>query len=401
MDFRVDRGFAEDHRNAYGRPGCRRGMDGEYDVVVVGAGVIGCAVADALAPDVDVLVLDRAGVAMGATGRAAGLVTPTLFYGDLPAVARHANAFFRSFDGTEGFSFVERRRFDYVAEGEASTARDRAATLADAGFPVDYLDAEAVDRAAPRLRIDGFAGAVRYDDAGWVDPYEFATALRRRATANGATFLTDRPATGVAHDHVRLADRRIEAGNVVVAAGWRTPDLVDAPLPIRPYRTQCVVLEPAEPLDDDFPLGRVGSEGLYFRPEHEGTLLVGGGHELVDDPDAASDRADGSYVERVATVVPRYVRGVGDAGLVNGWAGVDSASPDARPIVDRVDGVVVATGFNGLGIVAAPVAAALVESLVTDPEGDSVPFDRAPFALDRFADRGADFAFTATSDIGR
>ena len=235
-----------------------------------------------------------------------------------------------------------------------------------------------------------------------VDPYGLATALQRRAIERGAVFVTDRGVETVDGNGVVLAenDARIEA-DVVVAAGWRTPDIVDAPLPIRSYRTQCVALEPDDPLADEFPMGRVGSEHLYFRPEHNGDLLVGGAHDLVDDPGTASEQADESFVEAVARTIPTLVDGFGDAGLVNGWAGVDSATPDARPILDRVDDVLVATGFNGLGVLAAPIAASVVESLVAGTPRDLQPFDPSPFALSRFPDRSASFDLHATSDVGR
>ncbi|MFB6082274.1 MAG: NAD(P)/FAD-dependent oxidoreductase [Halanaeroarchaeum sp.] len=373
-------------------------MEDGYDVVIVGAGVIGCAIADTVASERDVLVLDRAGVGMGATGRAAGLVTPTLFYGDRPAAARHANAFFRSIDGATGFEFTERRRYDLVTGGEAAAARERARRRADDGFPVTFLDAAAVEREAPRLLVGDFAGAVRYDDAGWVDPYALATALQRRAVDRGATFVTHETVESVDEGRVEGTFGRVEADEVVVAAGWRTPDLLATDLPIRAYRTQVVVLEPTDPLDDAFPMGRVGSEHLYFRPEHDGTLVVGGGHELLADPDGASERADESYVESVATTVPDLVRGFEDAGLVNGWAGVDSASPDARPVIDRVDGMLVATGFNGLGILAAPIAAAVVGDRLGVCGAHGI--DPTPYAADRF-DPEEPFAFRSTSDLGR
>lgn len=381
-------------------------MDDAYDVVVVGAGVIGCAIADALAPTSDVLALDRSGIAAGATGRAAGLITPTLFYGDLPQVARHANAFFREFDGTHGFEFTERRRYDYVPESEVMDAKRRARELADVGFPVTYMDADTVADEAPRLRLDSFAGAVRYDDAGWVDPYGLAVALQRRAVDNGATFATDTPVESISGDGVILGDGRIQADVVIVAAGWRTPDLVEEQIPIRPYRTQCVVLEPRDALDETFPIGRVGTEYLYFRPEHNGDLLVGGSHDLLDDPAAVSQQADESFIEEVALTIPDLVHGFRDAGLVNGWAGVDSATPDARPILDKVGDVIVATGFNGLGVLAAPIAAEVVRGLVrgeTDSveNGNGGEIDPEPFAIDRFDDRSTNFELQTTSDVGR
>lgn len=368
------------------------------DIAVVGAGVIGCAIADALAPDYDVLVFDRSGVAEGATGRAAGVITPTLFYGDHPDVARYANEFFRTFDGTNGFEFTTRRRYDYVVEDEVETARERATNLSEVGFPVTYLDAHAAESEAPRLRLDDFAGAVRYDDAGWVDPYTFTVALKRRAAEHGARFELDREVTAVSQNTVELSEREVHADHVVVAAGFSTPDLLGRPLPIQPYRTQCIVLEPTDALDDSFPIARVGSEHLYFRPEHNGDLLVGGSHDIVPDPEGVSQQADESFVRDVAVTIPELVTGFEDAGLVNGWAGVDSATPDARPILDTVDGVLVAAGFNGLGVLASPIAAAVISSYVV---GESPPFDPSPFALDRFATQDADFDLRTTSDVGR
>lgn len=371
-------------------------MQESADVVVVGAGVTGCGVARQLATDRDVLVVDRSGVAAEATGRAAGLVAPTLFYKDAPDVARHANAFFREFDGTRNFEFTERDRYDLVTEDGVSDASADAERLADLGFPVEFLDAEEIERRVPRFVVDNYAAGVHYGDTGWVDPYSYTVALKRDAEARGATFAVGVEVTGVEPGRVETTDGIVECADVVVAAGWRTRDLVDADLPLAAYRTQCVVLEPEEPLGDDFPLGRLGDRGLYFRPEHNGDLLIGGSHQRMADPTGASTQADESFEREIALTVPEILRGFDHAGLVNGWAGVDSATPDARPVVDRVDGVVVAAGFNGLGIMISPAAHAAVTELVAEEE--EAPFDRSVFALDRF-EGGGDFELTTTSDL--
>ena len=387
-------------------------MTRAFDTVVVGAGIAGCAAARELATDRDVIVLDRDAVAGAATGRSAGLVAPTLFFGDLPAVARHANAFVREFDGTRGFEFTARNRVDLVTTEERDGAERTAAERAADGFPVTYLDADAVRERYPALSMDGFAGAVEYRDTGWVDPYAYATALAGEASARGAAVETDEAVTGLLVEDgavagVETADGAYRADEVVVAAGWRTPDLLDdhlrpgdRPLPVRPYRTQCVVLEPTAPLDDSFPLIRVASEHLYVRPEHGGDLLVGGGAEPIDDPERASSNADESFRNRCAEAVPSLVGGFDAAGVVTGWAGVDAATPDARPIVDAPrgapDGLVVATGFNGLGVMLSPVVGPAVRELLG---GAPAPFPLDPFVLDRFDGTGTAFEFTSTSDL--
>jgi sarcosine oxidase subunit beta len=248
---------------------------------------------------------------------------------------------------------------------------------------------------------------VLYGDTGWVDPYSFTNALKAAAEADGARF-----ETGVTVTDVLEADGRVtgvetddgvrRADDVVLAAGWRTGDLLgdDVQLPVRPYRTQVVVLEPDTDLPDDFPLIRVGSEELYMRPEHNGDLLVGGSHHTLDDPPGASGQADEEFQMQVASVLPEFVDGFERAGVVNDWAGVDTGTPDGRPVIDAPEGtpegLVVAAGFNGLGVTVSPAAGAAVRGLVT---GEDPGFDDSAFRLDRLAGEDGNVDIHYTSDI--
>lgn len=382
-------------------------MRDRYDTVVVGAGVAGAVAARSLAPGRDVLLLERTNVAAEATGRAAGLVAPTLFYGDDPAVARYANQFFRDLDGTEQFEFTGRARVDLVTESEAEEARETAQHRREAGFPVEFLDIDTVVERYPRFETAGFVGAVEYRDTGWVDPYSYTAAVVSEATARGASVETGVGMTGLVTEDGRVAgvettDGHVGADSVVVAAGWRTRRLLadTVELPVQAYRTQCLVLEPDEPLGDSFPLARIGSEHLYARPEHNGDLLVGGGRELLDEPEAARQDEDETFRRTVAARLPDLLSGFENSGIVDGWAGVDGATPDGFPIVDAPgagpDGLVVATGFNGLGVMISPVVGPAVRQLLG---GDRAPFTPAPFSLDRFADRSPSFELASTSEL--
>ena len=377
-----------------------------FEVVVVGAGAIGCSIAAALAPDHDLLVVDRTGVAAEATGRSAGLVSPTLFYGAYPGAARHANDAFRDLDGTGAFSFTEWPRLDYVTPEDEAEARGAAERRSEAGFPVSYLPREAVERRYPVANLDSFAGAVRYGDTGWVDPATYARTLLDVAIANGAdvefdTTVEALSVSGDVVDGVETDGGSYGADRVVLAAGYRTSALLPgARVPIRPYRTQCATLASGTEIEGTLPIGRVASEGLYFRPEHGGELLVGGRHDPVEVPEHASERADESFLRTVAAEVPRLLRGFEGARVVGSWAGVDAGTPDGRPVIGRPTGApggaLVATGFNGLGITLSPVAAALVRSLVA---GEECPFETEPFRADRFETDRPEFSLRSTADL--
>ncbi|QFU84534.1 NAD(P)/FAD-dependent oxidoreductase [Natronorubrum aibiense] len=379
----------------------------EKTVIVIGAGVAGCHTALELATDHDVVILDRSGIAAGATGLSAGIVAPTLFYGDLPDVAHYTNDFFQKLDGTQEFDFIERDRLDFVAKADEDHERQRAAELAQNGFPVSYLEPHEVTKRYPQFNLESFVGAVHYGDTGWVDPYTYTTVLKALAEEKGAVF-----ETGIEVENIVVEGGKVvgvdtnnghyESSTVVVAAGWRTRELLPAEvnIPIRPYRTQCAILDPNESLESDFPLGRIRTEHLYFRPEENGDLLIGGSHHTVDDPTQSSSDADESFILEVADYVPELVDGFESAELVNGWAGIDTATPDTRPIIDAPidapDNLIIATGFNGMGIMASPIVGPIVRQRLT---GENATFSTEAFDADRFGELGTEFEYVSTSDI--
>lgn len=374
-------------------------------VVVVGGGVIGCAIARALAHDRDVTVLERDDLASGATALAAGEVTMTPSYVDRPAVAAHANRFFRAYDGTGDFEYHASESLELVGPEREGEARRRVERLVDADLDVAFLEAPVVEDRYPRFDLSAFAGAVRHADTGYLDPYTLTTSLATDARERGAEIRTETSVESVvvedgAVQGVATPAGQVDADVVVAAAGWRTPDLVAelVGLPVRPYRTQCVVLEPAEPLPGGFPMGWVPDGHVYFRPEVTGDLLVGGWSKAEDDPERASGDADEAFRDHVAELLPAFLRGFDRAGFVNGWAGVDGATPDTRPVIDAPadapDGLVVATGFHGRGVMTAPVAATAVRALLG---GEAAPFPTDGFAVDRFESRSRDFEFHSIS----
>ena len=404
-------------------------------VCVVGAGVTGCAAARELAavPGFDVRVVDRGGVAGGTTAHAAGLASLAPAYADVPAVARHATEFFRAYDGTRDFVYRERPGLGLVAEGGGGAARRRVDRLRERGVEAAYLDPDAVHECFPRVRTAPVDGGVRHENVGTLNPRALASSLAADAEARGVTFHTETAVTDLAVADGTVQGVRVETGDdddvdgpllradaVVVAAGWRTEPLLrdDATLPIRPYRAQCVVVDPPDPVGEAFPVGWIPDREVYFRPWGDDRLLVGGGATAVDDPAGASREADPAFEDRALSVLSEFFEGfdAGGARVAEGWAGVDAGTPDARPVVDAPshapDGLVVAAGFHGKGVMTAPVTAALVRELAVeevrengadvsgtdavDAEAPDIP--RGSFSLDRFGSRSPDFRFVSIEE---
>lgn len=370
-------------------------------VVVVGAGVVGCAVAHALAPACAVTVVDRGAVAGGATGKASGLVSPVYDHFRHLAAARHATDFFRSVDGIGDVSFHEQDGVFLVGPDEGEHAREVAGTVEAAGFDVDHLTIPALHERYPdTFGADRFESALVFGDAGWVDPHSFAMALERAATEAGAAFETGTEVTAIEGDDsvrgVRTDAGRLEADAVVVAAGWRTRELLSdlVGIPVRPFRYQTMTLETDRDLDAGFPVAWEHDVKLYWRRTRQGNLHVGGRPYFVSSPGSVREKTTADFRRTVATRLPEYLPAVGETGvLTEGTCPTgDAATPDGNPIVDAPPegpaGLVVATGMHGFGIMLAPVAAAAARAHVT---GETPPFPLDPYALSRFDDRSTDF----------
>lgn len=412
-------------------------LDRSYDVVVVGGGAVGCAVARELADRRNVLVVERGEISGGASGMAAGLTAPTLFAYDRPALVRHANEYLREFSGTEGFEYAARPRLELAYPEDEDLAREQAGRMASYGLPVSFVTAETVADEHPALDVERFAGAIEIADAGYVDDtYVYTRALARDARSRGAEILTGVEVTGIATAGgsvvgVETPGRTVEAPHVVVAAGWHTSELLSDVLylPTRPFLLQAAIVELERGFGPDAPLGRLPAEDVYFRPQNDGRLRLGGGEYLVDDPAAlaagvddaervearmretgrtaqevVNNGLDDDFRNRLREVAPLFVEELSDPSEVEitaGWGSVDAATADGEPIVDEPDeapdGLIVSTGFNGLGITKSPIAAAAVRSLVT---GEDAPFNVEAFTLDRLPD-AVDFSLQDTFAMGR
>lgn len=365
------------------------------DVLIVGGGIVGSAAARRLAPDYEVQLLERDRIAGEATGHASGLVSIAADYAATPDLARYALESFETAD--DAFEYTQRANVGLVRPEAVAGARGRVDRLRHAGLDVEYLDVEGLEERFPGVfALDAFAGGAVYP-GGWVDPSQLCLAYLAAARADGA-----RVTTGVAVEGLLVEDGavvgvetsagRIRAPTVVVAAGWRSRELVApvAELPLRPFRYQTVNLAIDRELGPSSPIAWEHETRLYWRPEANGELHVGGGTYFTDGSSRRMTVTE-SFRELVADVIPSRLSGLGDPRIVGEACCPtgDAATPDQYPIVDQpVDGLVVATGLTGYGIMASPVVGRAVRSLVT---GEPAPFPIEPLRLDRFDGHGIDF----------
>jgi glycine/D-amino acid oxidase-like deaminating enzyme len=389
------------------------------DVVVVGGGVVGCACALALADrGLGVVVLERAGLAAGASGRNRGLLLPHREPGS-EVVYREGVAGYRRLAEEGGVPFDLRpvALLMVAADGAAlAEAEGLAAALAGFGHAVERLDPATLAELEPCLAPD-LAGGFRQDEGWEVDPTAATLAFAAAARRAGAVFRTHDQAhrllvegdrvTGVVVDGGPLA-----AGAVVLATGpWTRPLAARAgvDLPVGGARGWLLQTAPlpwtvghilmdagwAAPGDAASP-GRAPTveelAGGASGPEPWSAFALQqgpGGHAVVGGSLAASLREDTEQPETprgLARRALRFVPGLASVPVVATWSGVRPVTPDGQPLVGPVPGLAgvwVAAGHGPTGVLAAPATARmLAEHLVGGrPDPAAAPFDPARFAI--------------------
>lgn len=376
-------------------------------VVVVGGGIVGLASAYYLAErGADVTVCEQGSLGGGATERSAGGIRTQFSTAVNVRLSRASVAVWEAFEDRFAVDIDYRRAGYLFLARESDTADTFAENVAmqnDLGVPSELLSPEEALAHCPELHADRFEAATYCARDGFADPHLALQGFARAARETGAEIRTHTPVTDVRREDGRVVGVTteseggavtIDADVVVNAAGpWagRVNAMAGIDLPVAPRRRQVAVVEPSTDLPAAVPLTIDLDTGSYFRPEREGTALVGG-HFADADPDVDPGSYDeGMDIPWAATAVERAADCAGYFGpetrIRRGWAGCYTVTPDHHAIVDEiVPGFVAAIGFSGHGFQHAPATGQLVAELVCDGAISLVESDA--LAADRF-ERGA------------
>jgi glycine oxidase len=362
------------------------------DILVLGAGVIGCAVAEELTRrGATVEMVDPRGTGLGASQASAGMLSP-FTEGRHDPLLQELGA--RSLAGYDGL--VARLRADgydvrYSRAGSIELALDAAAADAlaaeSAALTRDGIVHVLRDAAQAREHTPAIGAALATLEIpahGAVHVPELVEAMWLSAERRGARLTLGRArAITPGHGTVRVetTDGPIDAPHVVLAAGcWAGQiDLAGAPpLPVRPVRGQLLSLRlPAVPIAQ-----ALWGPGCYMVPWNDGTILVGATVEEA----GFDEQATVGGVSSLLDAAPRVLPAAALATFGGVRVGLRPGSPDSRPIIGRsarIDGLVYATAHFRNGALLAPVTAELVADLV---EGRAADAGLEPYAPSRFGE---------------
>ncbi len=362
----------------------------DADVIVIGAGVVGCAVAFELAEaGARVHVVDARAPGEGASQASAGVLAPYLEGHGSPPLRRLGR---RSLDLYQGFidrvtaasgQVVEYDRLGTLevalTADDAAALQRSAAELGAEGVETHWISPPALTELEPHL-VPRAVGGLQIPIHAAVHVPALTTALAEAGRRRGVVFSTGVAASRLAADAdgvaVSVPDGVLRAPLVVMAAGTWAPSLVppgSSPLPVRPVRGQLLYLSaPPRTLRHVIWGGHV-----YLVPWRDGTIFVGATSEDVGFDERNTAAGVASLLDAAIDLVPELA----GATFVAARRGLRPASPDALPYVGRsavLPGLIYACGHYRNGALLAPLTAALVARLAAGDGADEALQTLAP-----------------------
>ena len=371
------------------------------DVLIIGAGIVGCALAESCARrGLRVTILEKKIPAGGATAAGMGHL---LVLDDNPAELALTK---------DGLQRWQMRRStlpasaEYMGCGtlwvartdeEMAEAERRGAQYAEQGVSCEVLGEAALHRLEPHLAAE-LVGALLVPNDAVIYPPAACDWLLQLATALGATLRRDAHAIAVEDDdgkgRVVLADgSTLQANRVVIAAGCQSLALLPK-LPnglLVPRKGQLVITE-RYPQFIHHQLVELGylqsahgksasSVAFNVQPRATGQILIGSSRQYDD----TSTEIDWPLLTKMLARAFGYLPGLEHLQAIRSWCGFRPSTPDKLPLLGKVPGcehIWLATGHEGVGITTALSSAELLAAMMT---GAAPTLEPGPYDPNRFS----------------
>ncbi len=360
-------------------------------VIIIGAGVAGLAIAWRMAKaGAQVLVLDRAQPARGATYASAGMIAATaeVAVAGSPEIQFSRRSrdlwpnFARELESVSGVDVAFRQDGALIVPGDSKEAQSLLSGAMSG--EAELLDPKQARIRAPMLAPD-IVGALWAPRDAQVDNRALGQALTNAAIRAGAKLSANEPVVRIEQSDggelvVLTAFRIHRAEAVVLAAGAWSGEIggLAANLPIRPVKGEMLAL--AAPAGEALPVPLLWGHGIYLVPRRD-RVLVGATVEEAGFDSMPSAHARAWLIERAKALVPSLSGWT----IREHWAGFRPASSDGLPIIGEsgTPGLFIASGQYRNGILFAPALAEAVTQIILKQKAAEEIAAFSPMRFDR------------------
>ncbi len=333
-----------------------------YDVVIIGAGIVGAACAWACANEgLRVAVIEADIIGGGATGAGMGHLVVMDDSEAQFALTRYSRSLWQLLapELPEDVEYESCGTIWLAAdEEEMQAVRQKKEFYETRGVQVEVLDAKALRAAEPNLR-EGLVGGLRVPEDAVIYAPCAARFFIERAQSRGAELYLPRVVTEISAEGVRLNDGSVIAAHRVVnAAGTWSPMLTPG-IEVKKRKGHLVITERYAGFVKHqlVELGYLKSahsmttESVAFnvQPRRTGQMLIGSSRQF----DVESKEVDANILTRMLERAADFLPGVNRLAAIRGWTGFRAATPDKLPLIGPWVGrenLFLATGHEGLGI---------------------------------------------------
>jgi len=369
-----------------------------YDVVIIGAGIVGSACAAECAREGLSVAIVEAGI-IGGGATAAGM-------GHLVVMDDSEAQFALTHYSQQLWDEISDelpREVEHDAcgtiwiaadEDEMAEARRKARVYSERGVAVEILDAHSLAEAEPQLR-PGLAGGLRVPGDSVIYPPCAAQFFVDQALARRAELFLGAAVEMITADGIRLRDgTSIAAGVIVNSAGSWSPQLTPGvevkkrkghlvitdryPNFLRHQLVELGYLKSAHSVTAD-------SVAFNIQPRKTGQLLIGSSRQY----DVDESYVDVPILTRMLDRAVEYLPGLRKLSSLRTWTGFRAATPDKLPLIGphaEHNRLYLATGHEGLGITTSLGTAKLLVAQIMNRES-AIPL--APYLPSRVAQEPA------------
>lgn len=369
------------------------------DAVLIGGGINGLATAYELARKglKNVVVIEQNYIGSGSTGRCGGGIRQQWTTEENIRLAQESVALYEDMSADLGYQvFFRQGGYLMITESESDlpALRDAVTLQNRCDVPTEFLQPDECLKIVPDLDISRLKGATFCPKDGTAYPFAVVWGYARACHRLGVKIFIRTSVQDILSDDGRIlgveTDRgRISTPVVVNCAGpWaRTMAAkVGVDLPNRQERHEIMVSESLKPFLD--PMVISITNGIYFSQSLRGEIVGGIGDPLEpqwDDPADFDTRSQLRFAVRFARALTQLYPRASQVRMMRQWAGMYDVTPDHRPILGGVPGLVGyhhICGFSGHGFMLGPVTGRRMANQITTGRPDEII---TSLSLDRFA----------------
>ncbi len=361
-----------------------------YDIAIIGGGIIGMATAYYLSSkNIKLIVIERETIGSGSTSRCIGGIRQQFSTPSSIKIMKVNLKLFSEMEEEFGFSVeFEQGGYLLLAHNEKllEVFKNNVKIQQLEGVNVSLISAEEAKNIVPSLNVDGVIGAAYCPDDAQAYPFYILKGYKEGIEKNGGKILTGKPVVNLQKKDnflIELEDgTKIEADKVLLSAGPWTKEIgkiIGLDLPIFPERHEAMITSRMDKFFDPM-IVDYRSDGCYFQQLQTGQII--GCFTPIPNVPGIREDVSPDFLPQIAKRMVRLVPALKNASILRHWSGSYSMTPDGSPIVDEtnIKDLFVSAGMSGHGFMFGPALGKYMAHFMLTGEW---LVDFSEFAIDR------------------